>query len=200
MSFFGDQASSKFRKRATRQLREARTITRNMELAQALTRRRAFLANFRQAQGEALAGAGQSAAGGLSIDSSAVQGTLASTRTQRNVAVSDDIHRQAANTRIFQLNIQAEENLQKADHNQRLGDNFTGLVKTAASFTSDIRLKTNIKPAGTYGPYNLYTWDWKVPVDAPTFGVIAQEVALINPEAVSMKDGYAVVHYGKLEV
>ena len=68
---------------------------------------------------------------------------------------------------------------------------------TAALFAlSDRRLKKNITKVGkTPGGTNLYTWDWVVPIDQSTFGVIAQEV----PEAAfEGADGFLRVDYSKV--
>ena len=71
----------------------------------------------------------------------------------------------------------------------------------AAHKASDARLKTNIRPEGVIDGVNMYSWDWKD--DAPVrgdmnYGVLAQEVALTHPDAVSEVDGYLAVDYSKL--
>lgn len=70
---------------------------------------------------------------------------------------------------------------------------------------SDIRLKTNIQRTGqTPFGINLYTWDWtdeakNIVGDQPTFGVMAQEVMNITPEAVMMhEDGFYRVDYVRI--
>ena len=70
---------------------------------------------------------------------------------------------------------------------------------------SDIRLKDNITPAGSYNGLNFYTWDWNetgkqlADDDAVTFGVLAQEVMKTHPESVIEGDhGYLMVNYGSL--
>jgi hypothetical protein len=71
---------------------------------------------------------------------------------------------------------------------------------------SDKRLKTNIKEAGkTPTGIKLYTWDWndkakELGLDwGPTFGVMAQEIKDIIPEAViTGNDGYYRVDYSKV--
>ena len=75
----------------------------------------------------------------------------------------------------------------------------------AAIAASDSRLKTNITEAGkTSSGINLYTWEWneegkKIAGDQPTFGVIAQEVMKIIPDAVTMyEDGYYRVDYSRI--
>jgi hypothetical protein len=71
--------------------------------------------------------------------------------------------------------------------------------------TSDISLKTNIQLQGQLpNGINLYTWDWteegqELSNNAPSYGVIAQEVQEIMPEAVVRGDhGYLTVDYSKL--
>lgn len=79
-----------------------------------------------------------------------------------------------------------------------------GLIGAAA--VSDIRLKRNIKHAGHDGRFNLYTWDWNEVADEvgvswqPTMGVIAQEVMITRPDAVSVAEGTGLlmVDYEKL--
>ena len=70
---------------------------------------------------------------------------------------------------------------------------------------SDVSLKTNIKAVGSLdNGINLYTWDWteegkRLASDTPTFGVLAQEVQEVMPEAVTRGDhGYLMVNYSKL--
>ena len=70
---------------------------------------------------------------------------------------------------------------------------------------SDTRLKENIKPAGKFGDFNFYTWDWNDVADGvvdpaqPTFGVMAQEVEKTHPDLVVIgADGFRRVNYGEL--
>ena len=74
-----------------------------------------------------------------------------------------------------------------------------------ATAISDIRLKENVKPAGKLGGVQFYTWDWNeegkriANPNQPTFGVMADEVALSHPQHVSRgDDGYLRVHYADL--
>jgi hypothetical protein len=67
---------------------------------------------------------------------------------------------------------------------------------------SDIRLKENIKPVGNAHGVQFYTWDWNeegkriANPKQPTFGVIANEVAISHPKHVSRgTDGYLRVNY-----
>lgn len=76
------------------------------------------------------------------------------------------------------------------------------IASIAAPFmSSDIRIKENIKYDGTYRSgireYNVYNYNY-VGDDTPRRGVMAQEVELINPEAVGEIDGVKFVNYGAL--
>jgi len=70
---------------------------------------------------------------------------------------------------------------------------------------SDIRLKKNVKKADKKNGIQFYTWEWndkakELGLDwGPTFGVMAQEIKNIIPEAVLMgTDGYYRVDYSKV--
>ena len=70
------------------------------------------------------------------------------------------------------------------------------------SALSDIRLKESIKPVWNFNGVQFYTWDWNqegkrvADPKQPTFGVIADEVAISHPNHVSRgKDGYLRVNY-----
>lgn len=68
----------------------------------------------------------------------------------------------------------------------------------------DSRLKKNVRPAGERLGYPWYTWDWnekaeELGLSGPGEGVMAHEIAEINPEAVGVgKTGYLIVNYGAL--
>ncbi len=70
---------------------------------------------------------------------------------------------------------------------------------------SDTRLKTDIKPIGTYKGVNLYTWNWNdegkriADPAQPTTGVMAQELRETHPHLVEAgNDGYLRVNYAGL--
>jgi hypothetical protein len=70
---------------------------------------------------------------------------------------------------------------------------------------SDVRLKDNITKVGSLdNGINLYTWEWndegkRLANNTPAYGVIAQEVQEVMPEAVTRGDhGYLMVNYSKL--
>lgn len=70
---------------------------------------------------------------------------------------------------------------------------------------SDIRLKDDIKPAGEISGVRFYTWNWNetgkrlADPKQPTFGVIADEVAVSHPQHVARgADGYLRVNYAGL--
>ena len=86
-----------------------------------------------------------------------------------------------------------------------------GRVMSALSFgsnfmPSDIRLKENVMKVDDVQPgVGWYTWDWNdtakaMGVDAPTEGVMAQELIKVDPSAVLMgEDGYYRVDYSKVD-
>lgn len=87
------------------------------------------------------------------------------------------------------------------------GSMFDKLVSGGSmvgSFFSDKRLKKNIQEIGDYKGHKVYQWEWtdeakKFVGNQGTFGVIAQDFADTNPDAVSMdKSGYFKVDYSKL--
>ena len=76
---------------------------------------------------------------------------------------------------------------------------------TAASFMSDVRLKNEITFVGKLeNGIKIYKWKWnekgkELAGDQVEFGVLAQEVQKIVPEAViTGPDGYLMVNYGAL--
>ena len=85
---------------------------------------------------------------------------------------------------------------------------IAGLVGAAAPFfSSDKRLKNKIKLVGRLANgIKLYKWEWtekgkEIVGNQVEFGVIAQEVEKIMPEAVMRgSDGYLRVNYSMLEV
>jgi len=78
-----------------------------------------------------------------------------------------------------------------------------GTIAALAIF-SDERLKDDITLIGKNGEYNIYKWQWnniakKLGITSKPVGVLAQEILLIKPEAVSVnRNGYYMVNYGAL--
>jgi hypothetical protein len=73
---------------------------------------------------------------------------------------------------------------------------FGGLF--GGAMASDRRLKRNIVPRGTHGPYQVYDYQYLWSDDWYR-GVMADEVALIKPSAVIRHaSGYDLVNYGAL--
>lgn len=74
----------------------------------------------------------------------------------------------------------------------------TGLM---AAMSSDFRLKNDIKYIKTINGIKLYTWEWnseavRLGLDTyEPYGVIAQEIMHIIPDAVSIRNGYYIVDY-----
>lgn len=81
--------------------------------------------------------------------------------------------------------------------------NFTAGIITATDFnsTSDINLKTNIKPIlsplSKLLQLNGVTFNWKKD-DRPSVGVIAQEVEKVFPELVNETENFKTVNYDGL--
>jgi hypothetical protein len=80
------------------------------------------------------------------------------------------------------------------------------IVGAAAAVKSDVRLKTNIKQYDKLdNGLNLYVWDWTEEAiekgfgDALNYGVLAQEVRKVMPDAVrASESGYLEVDYTKV--
>lgn len=83
-----------------------------------------------------------------------------------------------------------------------LGDLLGAGIGAALSFFSDERLKENIKPVGTRNGHNLYEFNYIAdPNKIKYVGVMAQEVAQTNPEAVKIsRSGFMMVNYGVLDI
>ena len=70
--------------------------------------------------------------------------------------------------------------------------------------SSDERLKENITFKYKLAGHNIYSWDWNDKAkelglsEAPTVGVLAQEVSHIPNAVMKDKDGYLLVDYGVL--
>jgi hypothetical protein len=80
---------------------------------------------------------------------------------------------------------------------------YASMVGAVAPFVaaSDKRLKTKIKfVRQSDDGIRWYTWEWKdKDIKQPSYGVIAQEVQKIKPEAViTGPDGFLMVNYGAL--
>ena len=78
-----------------------------------------------------------------------------------------------------------------------------GMNAVALAGFSDARLKKNIKASGDRRGHAWYTWTWndvaeKIGLSGESEGVLAQEVAKTNPDAVGMREGFLTVNYEKL--
>ena len=70
---------------------------------------------------------------------------------------------------------------------------------------SDPSLKENVARTGTENGHNTYTWDWnedanELGMSGSSFGVMADEVLKINPDAVTISEGYMRVNYDMIGV
>jgi hypothetical protein len=88
-------------------------------------------------------------------------------------------------------------NQQTGTYNNMMSGLFgLGGAGMMASAMSDRRLKKNINLIGKWKGHNLYSYDYIW--NEPSMGVMADEVEKTNPEAVTMKNGYKAVYYGRL--
>lgn len=83
----------------------------------------------------------------------------------------------------------------------------TGGAGMSGMMFSDNRLKENITPLGySESGYEVYEWDWndeakkKFGLSGRTYGVLYNDVAASNPDAVTQQQGYGVVNYEKIGV
>ena len=70
---------------------------------------------------------------------------------------------------------------------------------------SDPSLKDNIIKIGVDNGHNIYSWDWNdkaynLGLAGSSSGVMADEVKVKNPEAITMDRGFMKVNYGMLGV
>ena len=70
---------------------------------------------------------------------------------------------------------------------------------------SDKRLKSNIKKVGVVNGHNIYTWTWNklakaLGLSGDARGVLADEVLLTHPRAVTASDGFLMVNYKMIGV
>ena len=83
-----------------------------------------------------------------------------------------------------------------------------GAAGGAAAFFSDVSLKDKLTKVNTLpNGLGLYTWEWNDTAKdlgihlQPTYGVVAQEVQTLAPDAVSLHDnGYMVIDYSHPEL
>ena len=74
-------------------------------------------------------------------------------------------------------------------------------MQLALAIMSDIKLKENIEQVSTSpNGHKIYEWNYKTDKNTRYRGVIAQEVMMIDPTAVGIRDTYLVVNYHKIDV
>lgn len=133
-------------------------------------------------------------AGSTNITTSALNSTAVGLNAVGNNSANLGNQKTLEYANAQQANIQSQQQT-----NQMI---TTGIGLGLLAF-SDERLKTNIKQIGTLGSINLYSWIWNkkavelgFPDDELQYGVIAQEVMRVHPDAVLMdKSGYLKVDY-----
>lgn len=126
-------------------------------------------------------------------------------RAQANTALGEGS--QISNLIQGQGNVQAAGVQGRNQINQDTTANQQKTALTIASlFASDPALKDNIVHTGEHGEHRLYTWDWNdkansIGLYGSSAGVMADEVKLINPDAViTDTDGFMKVNYAMLGV
>lgn len=122
----------------------------------------------------------------------------------------DNIWKSSESELTREANIIAAEIQAQAQASSGSGDNgMWGAIGSigAAMIMSDSRLKENITFYDAHSAgVNFYTWNWSDKArelglaNAPGFGMIAQEVQKVYPEAVyEGSNGYLMVNYGKIQ-
>lgn len=96
-----------------------------------------------------------------------------------------------------QLNAQMAQDAKPSMFSQLLG---TGTQLAAAYMMSDARLKTNITPIGLESGHQTYKFAYKSNPDKYFIGVMAQDIAETNPDAVADIGGYLAVDYNAIGV
>ncbi len=92
----------------------------------------------------------------------------------------------------------------KARYRSGLFNLGSSIITGTMLYTSDERLKENITFKYKLAGHNIYSWDWNAKAkelglnEAPTVGVLAQEVSHIPNAVMKDKDGYFLVDYGVL--
>jgi hypothetical protein len=107
----------------------------------------------------------------------------------------------AGNTAEAQARQQGTQNL----IGNIMGFGELGLSAYGAGLFSDIRLKKNIRPAGTRNGFQWYTWDWVkcakvLGLTGSSEGVLAHQVFETHPHAISVRDGFLTVMYDALGI
>ncbi len=83
--------------------------------------------------------------------------------------------------------------------------NILSTALLAGGLFSDKRLKSNVVKLGTHKGFNIYSWTWNklaetLGLNGSSYGVLAQEVQKIEPNAVNNRNGYLTVNYKMLGV
>ena len=122
----------------------------------------------------------------------------------------DNIWKSSESELTREADIIKAEIMAQAQASSGSGDNgMWGAIGSigAAMIMSDSRLKENITFYDAHSAgVNFYTWNWSDKArelglaNAPGFGMIAQEVQKVYPEAVyEGSNGYLMVNYGKIQ-
>lgn len=96
---------------------------------------------------------------------------------------------------------QAQDDQEERDER----NTWLGIASLGVELFSDRRLKKNIKKLGKIDKFFWYSWEWnsiaeKLGLSGSSQGVIADEVLKTNPEAISIRNNFMTVNYGKLGI
>lgn len=159
--------------------------------------------------GRNLSGASLAAYGGATASGSAAGGSAQSAgqNYMGNMAIGSGTIGSGLGMNIQGLSsvLNAQTNAYVNTNDSFLGD-LGGLLGGAASaytaFGSDRRLKENIREVGVdqRTALTLYEFNYKADPDKKYIGVMADEVELVYPEAVTEKDGFKAVYYDMLGI
>ncbi|KKL79901.1 hypothetical protein LCGC14_2010170 [marine sediment metagenome] len=110
---------------------------------------------------------------------------------------------QAGQTQAFAAAEAQAAGAQKAGSSGQAAAQIAVALISKGKAPSDARLKDNVEKIGVINGHNIYQWKWndtaqELGVNAPTVGVLAQEVILTKPDAVFMDGDYLSVDYSRL--
>lgn len=136
------------------------------------------------------------------MELSGIQGLAQLPSNANQIAgLTSNIGQTTAQGQIAAAQAQAAGNAANAQNLMGLGNLGLG----AYALFSDRRLKKNIQLQGMKNGHKWYTWDWNeeakaLGLEGKAEGVIADEVAETNPDAIQYDNGYMKVNYEALGV
>ena len=112
---------------------------------------------------------------------------------------------QIANNLMSMGGFQAEGTLAGGQAQANVTNSTINTLGNIVGMFSDIRLKDDVNKIGEKNGYNLYEWKWndkanELGLYGKDTGVMYHEVAITNPEATKLVQGYGTVNYEMLGV